>query len=255
MHNPSISLHSVTMYQHFNKLSLKKSSTQMSEVDYMDIMKDQVPSNQEAAIQDLDMSINLPDIDRASALTKSKVLESTEAILSTRLLYAKRKESISHGLRTGRFPSWFGSKLHCELNLPREDNDNFGTFLHGLQKETTSAFGNSILSYLERLISEKESESNKLRAEHLKSLQAETDGYTFATEKRKLDDAITAITAKHTTELQEHRQKLLSLYNQPTRPGHASYTSTNHKSHSKQQRNVGHYRYRGHSYVQRNKPY
>ena len=73
------------------------------------------------------------------------------------------KESISHGLRTGRFPSWFGSKLHCELNLPREDNDNFGTFLHGLQKETTSAFGNSILSYLEHLVSEKESGSNKGR--------------------------------------------------------------------------------------------
>uniref|UniRef100_K1PT12 Uncharacterized protein n=1 Tax=Magallana gigas TaxID=29159 RepID=K1PT12_MAGGI len=32
----------------------------MSECDYMDIMKDQVPSNQEATIQDLAMSIYLP---------------------------------------------------------------------------------------------------------------------------------------------------------------------------------------------------
>lgn len=83
----------------------------MSECDYMDIMKDQVPSNQEAVIQDFDMSINLPNIDRTSAMTKLRVLESTEAILSTRLLYANRKTSISHGLRTGRFPSWFGTKL------------------------------------------------------------------------------------------------------------------------------------------------
>lgn len=182
-------------------------------------------------------------------------MESTEAILSTRLPYAKRKESISHGLRTGHFPSWFRTKLHCELNLPKEDNDNFCTFLHGFQKETTSAFRNSILSYLELLISEKESESNKLKAKHLKSLQVENDGYTFAFEKRRLDEAITAITAKHTAELQEHRRKLLSLHNQPTRPGHSSYKSTSHKIHSKQQRNMGHYRYRGHSYVQRNKPY
>lgn len=157
MHTSSISPHSVTMYQHLCKLSLKKSSTNMSECDYMDIMKDQVPSNQEIAIQDLDMSINLPDIDGTSAMTQLRGLESTEAILSTCLTHAKHKESISHGLRTGRFPSWFGSKLHCELNLPREDNDNFDTFLHGLQKETTSAFGNSILSYLEHLISEQES--------------------------------------------------------------------------------------------------
>lgn len=139
MHTPSISPHSVTMCQHFNKLSLKKSSTKMSDCDNTDIMKDQVPSNQDAAIQDLDMSNNLPDLDRSSAVTISKVLESTEAILSTHLLYAKRKESISHGLKRGCFPSWFGSKLHCELNFPKEDN-NFCTFLNGLQKETTSAF-------------------------------------------------------------------------------------------------------------------
>lgn len=87
-------------------------------------------------------------------------MEYTEAILSTRLVYAKRKESISHYLGTDHF----GSKHHCELNLPKEDNNNFYTFLNGLQKETTSAFGNSSLSYLNHMITEKESESNKLES-------------------------------------------------------------------------------------------
>lgn len=35
---------------------------------------------------------------------------------------------------------------------------------------------------MERIIIEKECESNKLRAEHLNSLQVETDDYTFTSE-------------------------------------------------------------------------
>lgn len=113
------------------------------------------------------------------------------------------------------------------------------------------AFKNSIWNYLEHKISKKESESNNLRTEYLKNLLIETDDYAIASKKRKLDDAITAITTKPTPKLQEHSQNLLSL--QPTRPNHLSYKSTNHKEDSKQQRNVAHYCYSGHSYVQRNK--
>lgn len=100
----------------------------------MAIMKSQVSANQEAAIHELDMSINLPDLDRPSAAMKFKIVESTQAILSTSLLYAKRKDSIPNWLRSVRFPSWFGTKLHCELNLPKEDNENVCTFLKELQK-------------------------------------------------------------------------------------------------------------------------
>lgn len=73
------------------------------------------------------------------------------------------------------------------------------------------AFENSIWNYLEHKISKKESESNKLSTEDLNNLLIETDCYAIASEKRKLDDAITAITTKHTAKLQEHSQKLLSL--------------------------------------------
>lgn len=59
---------------------------------------------------------------------------------------------------------------------------------------------------MERIIIEKECESNKLRAEHLNSLQVETDDYTFTSENRMQDEAITFITKKHKVELPEHNQ-------------------------------------------------
>ena len=247
-------LYSVTMYQRFNKLSLKKDSSTMSNCEYMDVMKDQVPSNQEAVIHDLDMSINLPETDRAVAATNIEIVEKIERILTSRLLYAKRKESISHGLSSGRFPSWFGAKLHCELSLPKEENTKFATFLKELQQETISSFGNSVIKFLERSIEEKEAESNRLRSDYLRQRKEELDGYTFAAEKSKLDEAIKAITKKQTSELHDHRIKLQTLPSHPSRPSHAANKSANNKFHDRS-RIEGHYQYRGHRYIQRKRPY
>lgn len=89
-------------------------------------------SNQEAIskIQDLDLTITLPESNNSVNVSTNlyKGMKLIKPILEQRLVLAKRKESLRYGIQTGKFPTWFHTRIVCTLNLVGEDNEKFEKF-------------------------------------------------------------------------------------------------------------------------------
>lgn len=129
--------------------------------------------NQEALskIDDLDLTIRLPDINPTQNKTTENGLCEITQVLRDRLEFSKKRESLIHGNRTGRYPSWYGVNTKCFLNLPNKQEDEK---FRGFWKELTDAIkkqaSQKVIDFLSNQIKEKENEANRIRTETIKKI-------------------------------------------------------------------------------------
>lgn len=234
------------MIKRFNKLSLNKNNTfSKSSMDY------EIPSNQEAMTKfvDLDLTINLGETSYVKHNLTEELNEIRE-ILDKRLVLLKRKESLTYGARTGKFPPWFSAKFHCSLNLPNEENARFEDFWKILSEKSTKETVDSVLEFLDTQVRDKETEVNRVRTEALRKLK--TSSGDFETEQKHLDDRILKINEQQTKEIHQFRSKLDALLESAVSQNpRRERRETEHRRPFPRR----HYPQRGHPRRSRNQPY
>lgn len=173
--------------------------------------EDMIPSNQEALtnIQDLDLTITLPEVSNTLTNKLSEGMAKIRPILEQRLVLAKRKESLRYGIQTGKFPTWFHTRSVCTLNLVDVDNVKFEKFWQETTEHQTKQIAQTVLDYIETEIKSKEMESNSVRVQTLQDIRRQS--LDFEGEKRRLDEQITKIHQEQITEIQDFRNRLATM--------------------------------------------
>lgn len=244
------------MLNRFNRLSLKKMEQPPIDLD------DDIQGNQEAAskIPDLDISINLPeDTSVNSHWNPPQELNEIQEALEKRLILSKRKESVNHGLRTGRYPPWFSARFTCTLNLGKEDNEKFEVLFKQIAENKTRETAQAVINFIDDEIREKEEVIHNLRVSALKRIR--NTSFNFNREQKNFDEVILNTNTKHLKDLQEFRDRLHSISTTVDKPREQDrYWSSQGKPGQDRRQNYQrrHYsvNYKGHRYqTQRNKPY
>lgn len=126
-------------------------------------MNYEIPSNQEEMTKfvDPDLTINLGDTSCVK-YNMAEQLNKIKEILDKRLVFLKRKESLTYGARTGKFSPWFSAKFHCSLKLTNEENVKFKDFWKILSEKSTKETVTSILEFLDNQIRDKGTEINRV---------------------------------------------------------------------------------------------
>ena len=165
-------------------------------------------SNQEANLQigDLDLSLTLPDHPSTNKDTADG-LKNVKKILSDRLQLAKKRESIIHGQKTGKYPSWYFVRPKCFLNLEnKDDEEKFKGYWLELSTATENQVSQKVIEYLAKEIKEKEADANRIRADTIRQI-----GFTTkesAELRKNFDSDIMKINEENTSELENYRLNL-----------------------------------------------
>uniref|UniRef100_K1QDE8 Uncharacterized protein n=1 Tax=Magallana gigas TaxID=29159 RepID=K1QDE8_MAGGI len=139
--------------------------------------------------------------------TENGLCEITQ-VLRDRLELSKKRESLIHGNRTGRYPFWYGVKTKCFLNLPNEQEDEK---FRGFWKELTNAIqkqaSQKVIDLLSNHNKEKENEANKIRTETIKKIGFATQESSSI--RNQLDKDMLQLHEENTKELEEFRRHLV----------------------------------------------
>lgn len=186
--------------------TFKEGSVNTMEVDF------EIPSNQEALskIDALDLTIRLSDINPTQYKTTENGLCIIAQVLRDRLEFSKKRESLIHGNRTGRYPSWNGVNTKCFLNLPNKQEDEK---FRGFWKELTNAIqkqaSQKVIDFLGNQIKEKENEANRIKTKTIRKIGFATqESFSIRTQ---LDKDVLQLHEENTKELEEFRKHLNSM--------------------------------------------
>lgn len=169
----------------------------------------EMPSNQEARskIDELDLTIRLPDIGPTqNRATESGLCEVTQ-VLRDRLEFSKRREGLIHGSGTGRCPSWYGVNTKCFLNLPsRQGDEKFRGFWKELTDAIQKRASQKVIDFLSNQIKERENEANGVGTETIKKIGFATqEGSSI---RKQLDGDVLQLHEESAKELEEFRRHL-----------------------------------------------
>ena len=211
-----------------SRLSLgKKRIGEMAESNDTDMP----PGNQEAMHYDrrddndddydddkFDLTMKLSDIEEQDAFEEKSVsaFGKITKILNERQELAKRRESLSYGMRSGYLPKWITYKITCNLHLENEEDDkDFRNRFDPFAKCSLSGIVKNVIQFLDAMILNKEENINKIRTETFKSFGVATERSAMA--KESFDEHLHALHERNTTEIQDFRdglrQNAMSNYN------------------------------------------
>ena len=202
------------MLRNTSKLSLRKTSKNMSEENVMDF---DISLNQEGNYErdcDLDFSLNL-DKDDDNEENRQINAIGDQCIFDIRNLMKQRhelavtKESLKYGMSTSRYPNWMRASLSCYPSLACEDDQTkFEEVWKNYAASAISDATTKTLNYLGMQIKEKEDLMQKCRKDSFISLGVATKG--AGDKKKEIDNEIKKMNSTFAKKVEDHKDRIRS---------------------------------------------
>ena len=154
------------------------------------------------------LDITRPSEGDGNAILENKYEEIIQ-LMRERHELAKCRESLCHGSRTNRHPSWLYLRLNCSFKLNNEaDNQKLAEQFENSSRDAISNLVQGIISYLEEEINIKENSMQAARSEGFKAFGPATKGWVNA--KKEFDIRLTDSKKEYNEKLRLFKNGLLS---------------------------------------------